>query len=128
MELPEDDSEYLREKGLAWQLTPNGKGGLLVIKDFAVSSEVYDRAKTDLLLLIPEGYPMAGLDMFYVDPPLKLKDGRWPRAADRFVDHLSRKWQRFSRHLNDPKSPWQGGIDGLHSFLALVTRELRAKG
>ncbi len=128
MNLPEDDAEYLRDKGLTWELLPDGSGGCLVMKNFEVSADIYDRAQTDLMIRIPQGYPMAALDMFYVDPPLKLKNGSYPQAATVFEDHAGRKWQRFSRHLNDANSPWQGGVDGIRSFLALVTRELRPKG
>lgn len=128
MELPEEDCDYLREKNLAWDLLPDGSGADLVIKDFAVAGQVYDRERTDLLIKIPAGYPMAGLDMFYVDPPLKLRSGTYPQAAESFEEHAGRRWQRFSRHLNDPASPWQGGTDGIRSFLALVSGELRAKG
>src|SRR4051812_1581135 len=117
MDLPDEDSEYLQSKGLVWELKPDGRAGWLVLKDFAVASDVYDRGSTDLLIRIPEGYPMAGLDMFYVDPPLKLRTGNYPPAADHFEDHIGRKWQRFSRHLNDANSLWQGGLDGLQSFL-----------
>jgi hypothetical protein len=127
MELPEEDCDYLRDKALTWELLPDGSGGCLVIKDYAVSAEVYDRPQTDLMIKIPAGYPLAGLDMFYVDPPLKLRSGGYPPAAETFEDHAGRKWQRFSRHLNDPNSPWQGGVDGIRSFLALVSKELRAK-
>ncbi len=128
MNLPEDDAEHLRDKGLSWELVAEGSGGCLVIKSFSVSVEVYDRSETDLMIQVPQGYPMAGLDMFYVDPPLKLRTGNYPPAAEVFEDHVGRKWQRFSRHLNDANCPWQGGVDGLRSFLALITRELRPKG
>lgn len=128
MDLPEDDSDFLQEKELLWELTPDGQAGWLVIKGLNVSGEIYDRTQTDLMIRIPSGYPLAGLDMFYVDPPLKLQSGGYPPAADHFEEHLGRRWQRFSRHLNSENAMWQGGVDGLRSFFALIVRELRAKG
>jgi hypothetical protein len=125
VELPDDDREYLADKGYVWTLLPDGTGGCLVIKDYPVSASAYDRDKTDLMIRIPAGYPMAGLDMFYVDPPLKLRGGGSPPKADVFENHAERKWQRFSRHLN--QAPWQAGVDSLRTFLAVISKELQGK-
>ena len=126
MQLPEDDESYLRDKGYGWQLIPDGNGAFLVIKDYPTSAQLFDRDRTDLMVRIPAGYNNAGLDMFYVDPPLRLREGGgYPQAADHFEDHVGRHWQRFSRHL---KNAWRAGIDGLPSFLSLIHRELQAKG
>ena len=125
MRLPEGDENYLNNKGHAWELVPDGSGACLVFKDYVVSTERYDRSKTDLMIRIPAGYNNAGLDMFYVDPPLKLKNtNTYPKAAEVFETHAGRTWQRFSRHL---PAAWRAGVDGLPMFLALVQRELQAK-
>lgn len=124
MDLPEDDEEFLKRKGFNWELIPGGEGGCLVVKDYSVSPEVFDRDKTDLMIRIPAGYNTAKLDMFYADPPLHLRGGSFPQAADHFEEHAQRKWQRFSRHL--PK-PWRAGLDGLPMFFALIQQELQAK-
>lgn len=124
MRLPEEDEAYLEDKGYHWQLLPDGSGGYLVISDYAVAPERYDRGATDLMIRIPDMYNMAGLDMYYVDPPLLLKSGGYPNAAASFETHCGRNWQRFSRHL---VSPWRAGIDRLPSFLPLIHRELQGK-
>jgi hypothetical protein len=127
MQLPEDDEDYLREKAYDWQLLPDGNGAYLIIRNYPVSAELFDRDKIDLMIRIPAGYNNAALDMFYVDPELKLrKTGAHPEAASHFEDHCERRWQRFSRHLRD--GTWRAGIDGLPTFLALIHRELQAKG
>lgn len=122
MRLPEFDEQYLKEKGYEWELLPDGGSGALVIKNYSVASEKYDHGATDLLVLIPAQYNNAGLDMFYVDPPLHLKNGNYPQAAETFEDHAGRHWQRFSRHLG---RPWNPGVDGLPGFLALISKELQ---
>jgi hypothetical protein len=124
MQLPEEDEEYLNRKGYSWELLSDGGGGYLVIKDYEVAAERFDHIKTDLMIRIPTQYNVAGLDMFYVDPPLQYRAGGYPPAANTFETHAGRTWQRFSRHL---PNPWRAGIDRLPSFLPLIHRELRGK-
>jgi hypothetical protein len=124
MNLPEEDEAFLRGKGFDWSLCPDGDSGLLVIRGFPVNAARYDHASTDLMIRIPAGYNMAKLDMWYVDPPLRLKESnQFPHQAAEFEQHGGRRWQRFSRHLPDGK--WRAGIDGLPTFLALINSELR---
>ena len=122
MQLPEDDEFFLKEKGFEYDLFTEGNQGILIIKDYPVRSETYDHSQTNLLLRIPTGYNMSSLDMFWVDPPLKFKDGNYPPAANYFEQIRDRQWQRFSRHL--PPNTWKAGIDGLAMFLTFVQREL----
>ena len=126
MQLPEEDEAYLKEKGFVYELLIEGNTGLLIIKDYPVSAAKYDRDRTDLLIQIPNGYNISKLDMFWVDPPLKLKaSGSFPQAAAYFEPlpvSSGRQWQRFSRHLNDGQ--WKAGIDGLSTFMSLIQREL----
>lgn len=121
MRLPEDDEGYLAAKAYAWELVPNGDGACLVIKGYAVAAALYDRASTDLMIRIPSQYNNAALDMFYCDPPLRLRNGNYPQAADQFEEHAQRRWQRFSRHF---PTPWRAGIDGLPTLLTFAHREL----
>jgi hypothetical protein len=121
--LPEDDEAYLNGKRFTWELLPGGPGAYLVIRDFAVSGDKYDRDLTDLMIMIPAGYNQAQLDMYWVDPRLLLKNGQYPPAANVFETHLNRSWQRFSRHL----SQWRPGLDGLPMFFALIQSELQER-
>ena len=126
MDLPEDDEAFLNSKNFSWQLVPNGSGALLVISGYSVNGETYDRESVNLMIRIPDQYNMAGLDMCYVDPPLRLRNGgAYPDKADNFETHGGRSWQRFSRHL---PCPWRAGVDGLQMFFAHIHRELQAKG
>ena len=122
MRLPTEDEEFLNARFPgSWTISPSGNEGLLVIAGLAVNSAKFDRPTTDLLLRVPAGYPMSALDMFYVDPPLRLHGGSYPAQADQFESHGSRQWQRFSRHL---KVAWRPGVDCLKTFLAPILEEL----
>lgn len=124
MQLPESDEDYLQQKGYQWELVAAKDGACLIIKGYPTSADIYDRATTDLMIRIPAQYNNAALDMFYVDPPLKLKTGGYPNRADSFEDHVQRRWQRFSRHFS---TPWRAGTDGLPTLLTFVHRELQKK-
>jgi hypothetical protein len=124
MNLPEDDEAFLRGKGFDWSLIPDGDGGMLIVKGYAVSITKYDRAATDLMIRIPAQYNMAKLDMWYVDPPLRLKGtSQLPNQAEVFENHAGQNWQRFSRHL--PDGAWRAGIDGLPMFFTFINGELK---
>lgn len=123
MDLLDEDRRYLDGKGLAYEVVADGPNGGVVLKDYALAPGKYDREKTDLLICIPQGYNDAKLDNFYCDPPIKLKGGGYPHAADQFENHAGKQWQRFSRHL----SKWRPGIDFLQNFMPLIERELQGK-
>ena len=123
MRLPEDDEAYLNEKGFTWELVPGGPGGYLILRNVPICAGKYDQDHTDLLIMIPGGYNQTQLDMFWTDPPLRLKNGEYPPAATLFESHLGRTWQRFSRHL----ASWRPGLDGLPMFLALIQGELQER-
>jgi len=124
MNLPEDDDEFLRGKGFDWSLVPDGDGGLLVVRNHPVNRAKYDREVTDLMIRIPAQYNMAKLDMWYVDPPLRLLgSNQYPHQAATFEAHGGRTWQRFSRHL--PDGVWRAGIDGLPMFFTFINAEFK---
>jgi hypothetical protein len=121
--LPEDDERYLAEKGFLWELQTDGQGACLVILGFCINAAVYNSAGVDLMVRIPAQYNLAGLDMFYVRPPLTLRaTGHAPAAAEQMETHCGTQWQRFSRHL---PSPWRPGVDGIATLLAHASRELQ---
>lgn len=123
MELLDEDKAYLDSKGLTYEVVDDGANGGVIFKDFPLAAGKYDREKTDLLICIPKGYNDAKLDNYYVNPPVKLKDGGYPDRADHFEDHAGKRWQRFSRHVKH----WRPGIDFLQNFMPLVERELQGK-
>jgi hypothetical protein len=79
--------------------------------------EAWDRKVVTLLVLIPNGYPQAGPDMFWVDPEIRLASGADPNAASSRETHLGRQWQRFSWHYSDPQTAWRPATSNLLSHL-----------
>lgn len=127
MELPSRDQSFLRERRFDWELVPDPGGlGCLIIRGFDVSGGGFSPASTELMVRIPPQFPMAPLDMWYCDPPIRRADtGHFAPASEVVEPHLGRNWQRFSRHLN---GGWRPGVDGLRSFFALIQKELQGMG
>jgi hypothetical protein len=125
MGILERDEQFLNEKAYRWSVVPDGGESAVLLQDFAVASHLYDRDRTDLLIRIPTGYNNAPLDMYFVDPPLRLKTtSGYPDRADHFENIGGRRWQRFSRHMPE----WRAGLDCLRTYMPLIQRELQAKG
>lgn len=127
MELPTRDVKFLNERGFAWKLQPDPNGAACVIvQAFDVTGGGFSPATTELMIRIPAQYPMTPLDMWYCDPPIRVAaTGQYAAASEVMEEHLGRKWQRFSRHLN---GGWRPGVDSLRSFFALIQRELQGMG
>lgn len=118
--IPEIDRDFLREKGYEFTASRVGADVHVVINQFKVP-EAYDVEATNLLIILPAGYPNANLDMFRTLPDVRLKSGNWPLNADNREVHNGVSWQRWSRHFN---TTWRQGVDNLRTFIASVKREL----
>jgi hypothetical protein len=131
-----DQLAALREDGDSFTLLdvalPGGTWIYVLIHDY-VLPDGFEPASTTMLLRLPPGFPDAAPDMFWADPPIKVRaTGAYPVAADQFelypVDGEEsmqvRRWQRFSRHL--PNGAWRPGIDDLRSWLRTIRATLEA--
>jgi hypothetical protein len=116
----ERDERYLSDKGYDWELITEGANELLVLKGVSVDAAKFDRAVTDVLIVIPPQYNTAPLDMWFVEPWVKLRNGSFPPQAEVPVQFMGRTWQRFSRHL----PVWRPGVDNLTTLLVFMSREL----
>jgi hypothetical protein len=128
MQLPTQDAAFLAERKYISELHPDSSAGgaFLIIKNFDVSGGGFAPTRTDLMIRIPAQYPMTPLDMWYCDPPIRIAaTGQYARASEVMERHMSRIWQRFSRHLN---GTWKPGLDSLRSFFVLIQRELQGLG
>ena len=114
--LTREDKEFLNSLGKEWSTEADSKTRMVVIRDFDMP-EGYDHKTSDLMLVIPANYPVAGLDMFYLAPGIQRKDGR-PINALASETHGGRQWQRWSRHY-----PWQSGY-GLANHMDAVKLSL----
>lgn len=99
----------------------------LVVEDFPVP-EHFNTLKVTLLAIVPNGFPMAAPDMFWVAPSIKLADGREPEGGTVYEDHIGRTWQRFSWHYTNGQSAWRVGHSSMRTHLQFCqTRLAQAK-
>ena len=119
--LPRRCRKYLRDKQYDFsEVDENGRAAV-IIKPWKLCEGKYDHDAVSLLLLLPNGYPDAAPDMFYVHPWIKLRGcGNWPNAAAASQEFQGIKWQRWSRHWSD----WRPGVDGMATWLLKVRHAL----
>ncbi len=77
MFLPEFDREYLSEKGLNFEEKNSGGKGL-IIRNLILPEGKYNHHSSDLLILIPQGYPEVKPDMWYFYPSILLAPDNHP--------------------------------------------------
>lgn len=115
--IPNDDIEYLKEKGFEYELVPTGGEIHLIIHHFPF--EGYSPKEADLLIRLLPGYPQTAVDMFYTIPDVKLPSGAFPQRSDQHPQIGGKGWQQWSRHY-----AWRSGIDNLRTYIAAVTAEI----
>ena len=97
----------------------------ILFKEFPLP-EGWNRATTELLVLIPAGYPATAPDNFYVRDGLRLANGTMPRNYSEGQNILGGKWAQFSLHAESWISssvPKNG--DNLLTFTLAMVRRLR---
>ena len=120
--LPRRCRKYLADKELSFCEPSDGGVAAIIIDPWQLPPGKYDHDQVALLLLLPDGYPDAAPDMFYVHPWIKLQGSAdWPNAAAVSHPFLGRDWQRWSRHWAD----WRPGIDGIQTWLTKVRHALK---
>lgn len=118
--LLESDIEYLEEKGWRHTLHEQGATTLLVIHDYELPAG-FTEETVELLIEIPDTYPDAKLDMFWLYPIVRIAaNNAEPRATSDRRDFDGKSWQRFSRHLNN----WRPESDSLQTYLVWLRRHL----
>ena len=120
--LREHEVEYLTARQLAWQTMSTEQGKWLVITQYPVP-EGYGSVDVPIrfvriALRIPPNYPDEQIDMVFVDPPLRLQNGRQIPATtpQPVVGGMFQQWSRHRTSLN----PWRPGDDGIDTHLLLV--------
>lgn len=117
-----EDREYLDANHPNWTKKCEGQGKFgLVIGNFIVP-QGYDKRMTNLMILIPSGYPAAPLDMFYLDPPLTKQNGQLPNSLAS-EQHFGTNWQRWSRHYE-----WRVGEDSIVRHIEFIISQLTIEG
>jgi len=117
--IPKSDEAFLRDKGFDFTLVGQNGETQLILRDWPFPS-AYNPRLADILIVIPSGYPMAALDMFWTYPHVRLTNGGTPQACQHSETKADgRHWQRWSRHGN-----WRSGIDNLRSFITAMSLEI----
>lgn len=111
--------ELLRSQGHIIEVVDGGEIGI-IFRDYSVPENIWGRGKVDLLITTHPTYPNAKLDMFWVDPPLTLRNNGVQPKATNPEQRYGRNWQRFSWHLNQ----WNPAHDNLITYLDVVNERL----
>lgn len=123
MFLPEFDRDYLNSKGFKFEEKPDPAGNGLIIRDYELPTGKFNYERTDLLILIPPGYPDNRPDMWYFNPPILLSPSNVPaRQTQANINFEGKIWQRWSRHY--PAQEWKSGEDGIYTYLKKVQHAL----
>ena len=121
IELLPEDKEYLDANYPArWKLlNANATNGIIISK-FPIPKGYCSNA-SDLLIIIPPGYPGIALDMFYFSPGLAKENGRAIETIQT-EQHFNHQWQRWSRHYQ-----WMPGEDNLIRHIEFVKTLLHSE-
>ena len=85
----------------------------------------WNRESTDLLVLIPPGYPETAPDNFHVQNGLRTESGAVPGNYAEDQEVLGESWAQFSYHAEDwSPSPDPHDGDSLLTFMVAVERRL----
>jgi len=96
------------------QLHQYGNQYLLVLPQILLP-DVCNPKSADMLIVVPKGYPVAGLDMFFIEPDVQFSDGQNPGGGDHHEKFLDKTWQRFSWHYHSRK--WDPSRDTMISHI-----------
>jgi hypothetical protein len=119
--LPIKDQAYLESRGLVVEEIEWGGQKAVIFKDYRLPAGLFQTQSTDVLVVLPAGYPDAPPDMFYTFPWVRLtSSGGWPTAADQPYSFGNISWQRWSRHNNE----WRRGKDGIWTMLKRIDHAL----
>lgn len=119
MFLPEIDGDYLMEKGYQFEEKIDAGRNGLIIRNWILPIGKFNLGMSDLLILLPSGYPEVPPDMWYFYPGILLAPSNNPaRQTQANISFDNKAWQRWSRHF--PANEWRSSVDGLHTFLKKI--------
>ncbi|WP_424946015.1 E2/UBC family protein [Candidatus Spongiihabitans sp.] len=119
--LPDDDVGLLNNTFPSrWKTIVSTVERGIVISRYALPVG-YTLSEVEIMILIPQDYPMAQLDMFYLSPDVAKTNGNAIGAVSNEL-HFNRQWQRWSRHYQ-----WQVGINNIATHLGVVKNALETE-
>ena len=112
-----DDRAFLDGRGYDWMAFQDGAAWVLIIRGYYLPGGLAPRV-VDLMVRIPTHYPVSGLDMFNLRPPVSRPDGSQIPNVSTF-QFQGAEWQQWSRHrLNT--SPWNSEVDCVATHFAVI--------
>ncbi|MGQ0791476.1 MAG: E2/UBC family protein [Nitrosopumilaceae archaeon] len=86
----------------------------------------WNKTETELLIIVPAGYPSTPPDNFFVPVGFKLANGNPINAYTESHPHLDRSWGQFSYHIDGEWKPGKEILDGdnLLTFMIKVEQRL----
>ncbi|MDP2343761.1 MAG: E2/UBC family protein [Deltaproteobacteria bacterium] len=116
------DNDYARLKELEILYEEDLGTRSLVLRNWALLTDLYTVSRCDVLVVIPENYPDDGNDMLWTSPMLVRKDGKAIPALSGPGAGENRKYggsefSRWSRHWNTASTKWRAGKDDVDSIL-----------
>lgn len=100
----------------------------VLFKKYKLPDE-WNREHTELLVIVPPGYPVTPPDNFYVPQGFRLKNGAQPGSYSEGQNHLGRQWGAFSVHIQtetwSPSSDLLDGSNLLTFMLTVVEKRLQ---
>jgi hypothetical protein len=121
----ESDLRSLQESGWAVSACrepPTGNQIFIVFDKYPLPPG-WNKRETRLLLITDISYPNSRMDMFWVDPDLRLNGERIAQGGGVIETHLRQQWQRFSWHVQR----WNPAVDNVISYLGTVDAGLRQR-
>lgn len=114
------DQAALEERGLTYNTVLDPDGFVALTVEFPNLPTGLVPSTATMLIRLPPGFPDAGPDMFYFDPPLRAASGATVLGTEAtWTDPGGRVWQRWSRHIG---AQWRPGVDNLATYLAYIRR------
>ena len=108
----------LESRGFAVEVTASD-AIYIVIKDYPIPGDIWDRSSSDLLVMAHDTYPNAPIDMFWLHPPISRRNG--PADGTGTETRNGKEWQSFSWHVGG----WDPARDSLVTYLDVVDDRLR---
>lgn len=112
------DEAFLEQSGWRWRTVLDRGRRWLIIDNYQLPPG-FSATAVAMALEIPNTYPGAQIDMFYVAPVLLLANGSRIGATETLITIGGVTYQRWSRHRGQA-SPWNPKIDNVRTHLTLV--------
>lgn len=119
--LPEEDVNFLKEKGIVFETLNTDGAQWLILRNYGLP-DGYNYLHCDVAIRIPQNYPIAPLDMFYMYPNLARTDCQGIGALSPLTIE-GKQYQQWSRHRT-AANQWVPGEDNLATHIALMNHSL----